>query len=619
MKKYIKIIIAFFVGIISSCSLDEHNPSTVGLDLSYKYKTGFEGLVNSCYVNLYYLYGKVDGIGPMEMGTDLWTNVAGNETGFILYNPNLNTSLGTLKTMWQGLYSMINLCNTAIYYSPGVVDYASEAERNAKVAEAYFLRGWAYYHIVEQFGGVVLNTQSMVEAGARSVAQRSDESDFYDLIISDLQFACEHLPINQSERGRVSKKAAYAMLSKAALQRTRLGDKETYAKMALDAAEELIKNQAKYGCALYESDATTSGYAKLWDGNNNKNNSEFLFVEVVDHESALNPEGWNRGRTRQYYETDLKTVGSSWGMTEKSLVYGRANSRYFKPTKYLLTDIFDPREDTPDTRFENTFFYKYYSYNQATITAGLIDAFDKDESLLGHVIPSSAAKGSESDVMEANYYASIGWTSGKLYEGFRNLENDASMAIFTPNWIIPDKEKAFIPALVNDPSDMFQANGKWVEHVQRKEIYPSLKKFSNIKYAYTEQYHMGDFPILRLGDIYLVAAEAALLYNNDKSKAATYVNTLRRRAALTSRQEEMIVNENDMTIDFILAERGRELAGEQWRWYDLKRTAKLSEEYFKATNPDITEFDPAKHLVRPIPVSFLNAISNADEFGTNGY
>jgi hypothetical protein len=61
----------------------------------------------------------------------------------------------------------------------------------------------------------------------------------------------------------------------------------------------------------------------------------------------------------------------------------------------------------------------------------------------------------------------------------------------------------------------------------------------------------------------------------------------------------MIVNENDMTIDFILAERGRELAGEQWRWYDLKRTAKLSEEYFKATNPDITEFDPAKHLVRP--------------------
>ena len=78
--------------------------------------------------------------------------------------------------------------------------------------------------------------------------------------------------------------------------------------------------------------------------------------------------------------------------------------------------------------------------------------------------------------------------------------------LFYPNWIIPDKEKAFIPALVNDPSDMFQANGKWVEHVQRKEIYPSLKKFSNIKYAYTEQYHMGDFPILRLGDIYLVAA-----------------------------------------------------------------------------------------------------------------
>ena len=111
----------------------------------------------------------------------------------------------------------------------------------------------------------------------------------------------------------------------------------------------------------------------------------------------------------------------------------------------------------------------------------------------------------------------------------------------------------------------------------------------------------------------------SLLYNNDKAKAATYVNTLRKRAALSSRQTEMIVNESDMSINFILAERGRELAGEQWRWYDLKRTGNLSKEYFNVTNPDITEFDPAKHLVRPIPISFLNTISNADEFGTNGY
>ena len=37
------------------------------------------------------------------------------------------------------------------------------------------------------------------------------------------------------------------------------------------------------------------------------------------------------------------------------------------------------------------------------------------------------------------------------------------------------------------------------------------------------------------------------------------------------------------------------------------------------TNPDIIAFDEAKHQVRPIPQSFLDAIANAAEFGNNGY
>ena len=605
--------------ILDSCKLDEYDPSTVSLETAYKYAEGYEGLINSCYLNLYYLYGKVDGISPMEMGTDLWTAVGSSETGFILYNSNLTTSLGTLKTMWQGLYSMVNLCNTAIYYAPDVEDYTDD-ERNEKVAEAYFLRAWAYYNIVEQWGNVVLRTKCLIETGPEYDPQRSDETAFYDLIISDLHFACKYLPVSQSERGRATKKAAYALLAKAYLQRTRLGDETTYAKMALDTAEYLIENQSALGCALYKSDATESGFEKLWDGENNKDNTEFLFLEAVDHESGLNPESWNRGRTRQYYETDLKTVGSTWGMTEKSLVYGRANARYYKPTQYMLTSVFDPDEDTPDTRFENTFFYKYHAYNQTTITSTMVSTYDKNSSLVGHVIYSSVATGSESDVQAANYYAEIGWTSSKKYEGFRHMENDSSLAVMTPNWTIPSSEKASLPYLVNDPSDMFPgSDGIWTTDTYRKEIYPSLRKFSNLKYAYTEQYHMMDFPVIRLGEIYLVAAEAALRYNNDKATALKYVNALRERAAITSRQSEMDVTENDMTIDFIMKERARELAGEQDRWYDLKRAGYLTSSYLEETNPDITGFDDSKHTVRPIPQSFLDAISNADDFGNNGY
>ena len=74
-----------------------------------------------------------------------------------------------------------------------------------------------------------------------------------------------------------------------------------------------------------------------------------------------------------------------------------------------------------------------------------------------------------------------------------------------------------------------------------------------------------------MGEVYLIAAEAALLYKNDAAKAQEYVNAVRKRSAVTSRQGEMEVSADEVTLDFILAERGRELAGEQIRWYDLKR------------------------------------------------
>ncbi len=621
MKRFINkitVLALLTAGVISSCSLDETNYSNVDLNIAYKYKEGFDGLVNSCYENIYFLYGKLDGIGPMEMGTDSWTTVANNEAGFTRYTNNLNTETGTLKTVWQGLYSMVNLCNTAIYYSDKVVDYDETALKN-KVAEAYFLRAWANFHIVEQWGNVVLNQSSMVESGAQSSAVRSDETAFYDLIISDLEYAADNLPVSQAvERGRASKKAALGMLAKAYLQRTRLGDKEKYAQLALQTAEELINNAATYECALYTSDAETSGFAKLWDGENNKKNSEFLFLEAIDLETALQPEGWNRGRTWQYFVQDNKTTAASWGMTEKSYRYSRANSRIWKPTKWLLTEAFEPKENTADTRFENTFYYKYYAYNQKAITADMASLYNKDASLVGHEISSSTMKGNTDVLKAVNYYCSIGWNN-KAWEGFANMDNDQSLAVFCPNWNISDAEKSMMPCLVNDLSDMFNEDGSWTTSTYRKEIYPSLKKFSCFKYCYTEQYNMMDYPILRLGDIYLVAAEAALLYNNDKKTALKYVNAIRQRAAVTGRQDEMKVTENDMTIDFIIKERARELVGEQWRWYDLKRTGKLTKSYLEAANPDIKDFVDTKHIVRPIPISFLNTLSNPGEFGTNGY
>jgi hypothetical protein len=74
-----------------------------------------------------------------------------------------------------------------------------------------------------------------------------------------------------------------------------------------------------------------------------------------------------------------------------------------------------------------------------------------------------------------------------------------------------------------------------------------------------------------------------------------------------------------VNLDFILDERARELAGEQLRWFDLKRTGKLVERV-KLYNPVAAPFVQEYHNVRPIPQRQIDAVTNKTEFvQNNGY
>jgi starch-binding outer membrane protein, SusD/RagB family len=55
------------------------------------------------------------------------------------------------------------------------------------------------------------------------------------------------------------------------------------------------------------------------------------------------------------------------------------------------------------------------------------------------------------------------------------------------------------------------------------------------------------------------------------------------------------------------------------RWFDLKRTNTLLTR-IQAMNPDAAQYIQAYHIVRPIPQSQIDAVSNKDEFTqNNGY
>jgi hypothetical protein len=77
-----------------------------------------------------------------------------------------------------------------------------------------------------------------------------------------------------------------------------------------------------------------------------------------------------------------------------------------------------------------------------------------------------------------------------------------------------------------------------------------------------------DFPMFRLSDAYLIYAEAAVRANANRAQALGYINAIRDRAFGDTAHR---ITDTQMTLSFILAERGRELMWEAHRRTDLVR------------------------------------------------
>ena len=119
-----------------------------------------------------------------------------------------------------------------------------------------------------------------------------------------------------------------------------------------------------------------------------------------------------------------------------------------------------------------------------------------------------------------------------------------------------------------------------------------------------------DWYVMRLAETYLLAAEA-LVRDGRPTEALPYVNAVRERAAKPGVAKALMdVTAADLSLDFILDERSRELAGEQMRWFDLVRTGKLVERVLKY-NSAAAKSIQAFHALRPIPTEQITLTANA--------
>jgi hypothetical protein len=160
------------------------------------------------------------------------------------------------------------------------------------------------------------------------------------------------------------------------------------------------------------------------------------------------------------------------------------------------------------------------------------------------------------------------------------------------------------------------------------EWFPSLTKHLDQTRLHFNDPSDRPIILMRLAETYLIAAEAAFKANRP-GDAATMINIVRQRAAYRTTQDAtananaanaLTVSGSDITLNFILEERTRELYGEYMRWYDLVRTQTLVERvklYNVLGAPNIKDF----HILRPIPsASQIDLVTNKDEFPQNtGY
>ena len=191
-----------------------------------------------------------------------------------------------------------------------------------------------------------------------------------------------------------------------------------------------------------------------------------------------------------------------------------------------------------------------------------------------------------------------GWAGLRTTKQFVNLFADPSGKTDTRAMFYTDGQKLDI-SNISTFTDGY-AIGKY------KNVSSTGEKGSDISGDFPDT----DFPMFRLADVYLMYAEAVLRggAGGNQTTALQYINQLRTRA-----YKGATGNVNSLTLDFVLAERGRELQWECHRRTDLIRFGKFTDASylwaFKGGVADGKAVESYRTLF-PIPISDINANPN---------
>jgi hypothetical protein len=543
---------------LSSCEdyLSETNKSGLTEDPFFQTELGITASVNASYSGTRLWYGKEFPSAFAETGTDIFLRGGDNKANQISdYTVDLNGAQTNLKDYWAHLYKALNTCNTTLTLLPSPV--LSEALNKQYEGEVRFLRAHYLWLITETWGDVVLSTEPTI--GVVTTAKRSSVADFYKVIFDDLNIAIANLAAQKSTTGRITQDVAKAFKARMCLTRaSSTNDVALYAEAATLAKEVIASGRY----TLF------SDFKSLWAMNNSEggSNSEVIYYVNYTNDDTMNgdfdPAAGKGNNSHLHY---IMVYDKQPGM-ERSVAYGRPYQRYV-PSLHLL-DLFN---ENVDQRYHGT-FQTVWKANMGNLKAGTVNGYPK---------------------------MALGDTSMVFLK-----------TVATPAQVANAKDRYKI----YDRTTMYKEDGT----LQTRSQFIQLSKFMDpTRLTANQEWSSRDGFVIRIAEMYLIAAEALMTTN--PTEALKYMNDLRKKRAIPGKEAAMEVAVKDLTIDFILEERARELAGELLRWYDLKRTNKLIS-YVQKYNNDAKGNIKEHHMLRPIPQVQLDAVSNKDEFKQNpGY
>lgn len=657
---------------ITSCSesfLDENLTTQYSTD-RFKTQEGLDELVTGAYQKLKFKFNYIWGIQCYNMGVDEFTDANNVIPAWNHYSQDLNSSENAAnQPIWDNYYGLVEPANILIQNIPQYYNQSSPTY-NTRLGEAHFLRAYAYFELVKQFGGVPLKL--VPSTSAETYFTRNSAEEIYTQVIADFGEAYRLLPDKGESIGRINKYAAAHFLAKAHLFRA----SELYSDWNSNYIASDLDAVIQYGSEVVDAHPLCNDYVELWDyeqpnGANEKVSEVILAAQFSNDEST-----WGRYGNQMHLYYPAVYQGNDIGGCKRDISGGREFS-YVSATEYTM-QVFDR---VNDSRFWKSFI-TCYGANE-TKSAPTWTTEDMPYAPAGVKEGDKRFSGGE---LGMKYI--INDPGDNRYEKYSNapaytvLKDGKMCNTYTYVRYFKGQEHSW---------NINEKTGNYYDIIPHKRSVALSKFRDGYRVSIASQFGTRDAIIARSADDVLMVAEAYIRKGEaNYDKAVEWMNKLRERAGYktgedrsknvdggqayknnpycsgkggghssegaiyweentyyesnnieqettastkTTMKLNSVADVYNSTVDtpiynelgctsnadkmmcFLLNERTRELCGELQRWEDLARTKTLDARWHKfndGASRGLGEFKSEKHYYRPIPQAFLDGITNSN-------